>query len=206
MKVFGRKLGQGEIFGIALMFVVIVIGILIYSQIKALSPDREVDADKKMKNELLAQSSLETILKTTTKCNVDGGAGFDTIQDLINTCLARSFGSSDVYVSCPDLSSSEIPLCSETIKMLEGSLDGLFNGSGALIKNTPYFLEIDLPNDAVSPLNSVNITNFGEFVYRGEVITKDNYRKFDFKKASSDLKPWATAQRSVKMTLAIYYQ
>lgn len=203
MKRAKLKSGQGEIFGVALMFVVIIIGILIYSQIKALTPDREADLEAKAKYELLAQSSLEAILKSSTKCNVDGSSGTDSIQDLINVCLAGSYGSSDVEVVCDD---NTINLCAETTQMLEDVLNGLYSGDDALIGNIPFFVEIELPSDSYSPLTSRNVTNFGNFTFRDTVITSDNYRKYGFKKASSDLKPWATAQRSIKMTLALYYR
>lgn len=195
--------GQGEIFGIALMFVVIVIGIVIYGQIDALSPDRDAELEAKFKYEILAQSSLETILKTSSECNIDGGSGDDTIQDLINVCLARSYGSSDVSADCDG---TPILICSYAVELLNNSLYKVFNGDDALVANVPFFLEIDLESNSPTPLNSVNITNFGDFVYNGDIVTSSNYRKKGFKKASSDLKPWATAQRDIKVVLGLYYR
>ena len=206
---FNFKKSQGEIFGIALLFVVIIIGVLIYSQIKALTPDNDADLDNKYKNELLAQTSLETILKTSSKCNVDGGSGYDSVQELINTCLARAYSNNDVRLECPERGDSfgNIWVCAEAISILNESLYSLFgNESSSLVKYNPFLLEIDLPNDVSSALTSTEITNFGNFSYRGKIINESNYRKYGFKKASSDLKPWATAQRSIKMTLAIYYR
>ena len=202
-KNYFKKGGQGEIFGIALMFVVIVIGIVIFSQIKAISPDKDAEEITKTKYEILAQSSLETILKTSSGCNVDGGSGEDTVQDLINVCLARSYGNNDVQAMCDG---NTINICAHSIKLLDDALYNVFNGSDALIANVPFFLEIDLESNSQTVLTSENITNFGDFTYRNTIIDSNNYRKFGYKKASSDLKPWATAQRDIKVVLALYFR
>jgi hypothetical protein len=205
-----KKTGQGEIFGVALMFVVIVIGVIIFSQIKAFSQDENTDT--KVKYEILAQSSLETVLKTSSGCNVDGGSGEDSIQDLINVCLARDRGS-DSEVGCDlnkdgdeDDLGEEIYVCEYAIKLLNKSLYNVFNGINALIADIPFFLDIDLNSDATSTLTSQNITNFGDYLYRNIIINHTNYRDLGYNKASSDLKPWATAQRDIKVVLALYYR
>jgi hypothetical protein len=201
--------GQGEIFGIALMFVVVIIGIIIFSQIKAISPDKDEQINTKTKYEILAQSSLETILKTSSGCNVDGGSGEDTVQDLINVCLARSYGTNDVDAMCDidgDGFDDSIEICKHSTDLLNDALYNVFNGSDALIANIPFLLEIDLDSDTQTVLTTKNITNFGDFVYRGDIINLTNYRKYNFNKASSDLKPWATAQRDIKVVLALYYR
>jgi hypothetical protein len=205
-----KKNGQGEIFGIALMFVVIVIGVIIFSQIKALSPDE--DTDIKVKYEILAQSSLETVLKTSSGCNVDGGSGDDSIQDLINVCLARDSGSNS-QAGCDlnkdgdeDDIGDVIYVCEYAIELLNKSLYNVFNGSDALIANIPFFLDIDLNSDATTTLTLQNITNFGDYNYRGEIVNATNYRDLRYNKASSDLKPWATAQRDIKVVLALYFR
>jgi hypothetical protein len=195
-----KKNGQGEIFGIALMFVVIVIGVIIFSQIKAFSQDENTGT--KVKYEILAQSSLETVLKTSSGCNVDGGPGEDSIQDLINVCLARDRGS-DSQVEC---GGTQISVCEYAIILLNKSLYNVFNGSNALIADIPFFLDIDLNSDATTILTSQNITNFGDHSYRSIIVNSTNYRDLGYNKASSDLKPWATAQRDIKVVLALYFR
>jgi hypothetical protein len=204
-----KKKGQGEIFGIALMFVVIVVGVIIFSQIKAISPDKDLEEVTKTKYRILAQSSLETILKTSSGCNIDGGSGEDTVKDLINVCLARSYGNNDVQAMCDiddDGFEDTIEICAHSIKLLDDALYNVFNGSDALIANIPFFLEIELESNTQTVLTSENITNFGDYTYKGTVIDESNYRKYKFKKASSGLKPWATAQREIKVVLALYFR
>ena len=80
------------------------------------------------------------------------------------------------------------------------------NGSDALIANIPFFLEVELDSNSNSILTSKNVTNFGDYTYRNKIVNLSNYRKLGYKKASSDLKPWATAQRDIKVVLALYFR
>ncbi|NQZ84910.1 MAG: hypothetical protein HRU03_04265, partial [Nanoarchaeales archaeon] len=129
------------------------------------------------------------------------------VQDLLNICLARSYDGDDVEVSC---GGNNVFVCEYALKALNKSLHNVFNGSDALIANIPFFLEIELEANTESILTSTNITNFGSVISKYKrknvIVNATNYRVFGFKKASSDLFVWATAQREIKVLLALYFK
>jgi len=193
------KKSQGELFGVALLFVVIVIGILIFSKIKSLDPNYNIDPKKDGKYKILAEGSLNTLLKKSTKCYVERNR--DSVIDLVNYCVENSYGyEDDPIVICDDGQKSS---CSHVINIMNDTLYEFFNSTflGPIL----FKLKITLPADPNAKIN-VNITNFGDYNYKNKIITESNYRKNKFKKANSGLRSWATAKRNIKLELYLYYQ
>ena len=205
---------QGEIFGIALFFVIIIIGIIIFGQVKALDQENEKDIITENKFKVISEGALNSILKLSTGCYVERGK--DSVQDLINYCLENSFSGTDTPIEC--FKGSEIVTynsCEQSIKLLDNSLEGLFNpGEGEEgIGKIPYDLYVNIEKNPNSLLNYEviledhgPITNFGDFQYRQSVLTESNYRKAGFKRVSSGLKTWPTAQGNIILELNLYYR
>lgn len=196
------KKSQGEIFGIALMFVVIVIGILVYGKIKALHPDNSIDEKTLGKYKILAEGTLNSIIKLSTSCPIQRDQ--DKVLDLIDYCVENSYPSNpDPDVTCGEV---EKPSCSYVKEIFNDSLNTIFNNSN--LGNIPYKLIVNLDADPTSILN-FNLTNFGNVTFRGKVINetgKNSYLSMGFKRAPSGLRTWATAKRNIDFQLYLYYK
>lgn len=183
------------------MFVVIVVGIILYSQIKAVSPDRDEEAQKEGEYKILAEGTLNSVLEISTGCYVERGS--DGLKDLINYCMDYSFSGTDPRFTC-DNPTSEIRICSHIIDVLDSTLLTLFNTTQ--LGPIPYLMKIEVPANENSLLNNVSITNFGTFTFRDSVINESNYRSQGYKRAPSGLKTWATSQGNIDFELYLYYR
>lgn len=195
-----KKKSQGEIFGIALMFVIIIIGIIVYAQIKKLNPDNAGDELQEGKYKILSEGTLNTVVKLSTGCYVERGK--DTVQDLINYCLENSFSGNNPRFRCSP--TNQVYACDESIDILNDTISELFNNK---LGGIPYLLLIDTPANPTSRLHNKTITNFGSIqTPDGNIITEDNYRRLGYKRAPSGLKTWSTAQRNINFELYLYYK
>lgn len=199
-----NKRSQGEIFGIALMFVVIIVGILVYSQIKALNPDRTDTYQREAEYEILAQRTLNTMLSMSTGCYVERGR--DSVKDLVNFCLDYTYSGNDPTMDCFN-NGEEVKVCAYAKDIINTTLVSLYNkSSSSLVGEIPYQMTINVPNNANTKLSNTTFTNFGEITYRGTIIDDSSYRKLGYKKATSGLITWATSQRNVEFELYLYYR
>lgn len=195
---------QGEIFGIALLFVVIIVGILVYSQIKALNPDRGDSYQREAEYEILAERTLNTMLSMSTGCYVERGR--DSVKDLVNFCLDYTYSGNDPTMDCFD-NGEEIKVCQYTLDIINTTLLSLFNKSqDSFIGEIPYQMSIYVPHNMNTKLSNVSFTNFGQISYRNDILDTNSYRKFGFKRATSGLITWATSQRNVEFELYLYYR
>ncbi len=196
---------QGEIFGIALVFVILVLGIVIFSQIQTLSPKEQVDIVQDEKYDIISEGSLNSILKLSSGCYVERNR--DSVRDLINFCLENSFSGFDPDIECKIDGSFEIKsACSYSLELINNSLKSIFTVGN--VARIPYDLIVDVPRNDDSLLNLKNIeplNNFGNFTFNDELLTSENYRKFGLKRVSSGLKTWPTAQGNIEFELRLYY-
>jgi len=203
---FSFKKSQGEIFGIALMFVVIIIGILVYGKIQALHPNNTGDLQKEGKYKVLAEGTLNSILKMSSGCEVERGK--DRLIDLINYCVENSrttYNNPSIVCDVGDRGS-----CTYAIELLNKSLYGFLNTS--VLGPIPFKMISYLDADDTSLLNT-NLTNFGEFKYKNKFLVEKNplagqisYRKAGFNRAPSGVRTWATAKRNIDFELYLYYK
>lgn len=191
---------QGEIFGIALMFVIIIVGILIYGQVKSVIDVGDEDNSQKYRYEVLADGIMNTLLKMSTGC--DAYKNQDKLEDLISYCEYK-WGGDDPEITCENLP-NPVGSCKRTIDILNESLRNLLNSSDA-IGPIPYKLVIFAPSSSSSHLN-VNITNLGSFEYRGTLIDESNYLRNGFKRVSSGPRKVQTSKRNVDFELFLYYR
>jgi hypothetical protein len=194
------KKSQGEIFGIALLFVIIVIGILVYVQAKALNPDREEDLQEDAQYKLLAESSLRSIFEASTNCYVERGD--DSLRELVNFCMEFSFSGSDPSFTCED--GTNIKVCEHVLETLNSSLYELYNTS--LLGPSPFELRLKVPANKNSILDNISLTNFADVKRGEELVTENNYRALGYKRAPSGLLAWATAQQEITAELYLYYR
>ncbi len=195
------KKSQGEIFGIALLFVIIIVGLIVYSQAKILNPENPVDEITEKKYNIIATGTLDSILELSTGCYVERGK--DSLKDLINYCLENSYSGRDPLFNGCDWTDEDILACSKVKTILNDSLRGLFNEDS--LGNIPYKFSISIERSPNSLLHNFTLTNFGTFQYYGETLTLDNYRKFKLRKADSGFSTWSTHQGPIMVELLLYY-
>lgn len=196
------KKSQGEIFGIALLFVVILIGFIVYAKIQSVSDLNDVDLQKQGEYKILAEGSLNTLLKVSTGCMVERNK--DSIKDLINFCLENEYSGSDVDIEC-ESPIGTVPACEYALDFLNESLYLIFNstvGVGVI----PFELIVDIPANKRSLLFNKSRTNFGQIKYKGVEVNESSWRKLEYKRESSGLISWRTAQRDVEFELYLYHR
>ena len=197
-KILEKKKGQGEIFGIALFFVIIIIGIIIYGRFAALNNLREDNAQKEEKYKLLAEGTLNSILKLSTGCPAERDK--DTLKDLINFCLYSSDINDDPQIVCDDGNSPGS--CTYAKKILNGSLHSLYGANG-VIGEIPFEFKMELPEYPGADLNDV-FSNKALPLFN--ITTKSERIKAGWKKAPSGMISWATSRRNINFELFLYYK
>ena len=196
-----KKKSQGEIFGIALLFVIIIIGVIIYGKIKMINDTSKIDLLQEGEYKILSEGALSAVLKMSVGCEVERGR--DSVKDLINFCLENEYAGIDPSIECEN--GEEKFACAYVVDILNNTMKLVFNSSEG-VAMIPYELKLDIPSNQRALLANKTFTNFGSYKYRGEVIDYDNRRRFGFKRAPSGLISWASSQRSVEFELYLYYK
>ncbi|MCA9496877.1 MAG: hypothetical protein KC589_08070 [Nanoarchaeota archaeon] len=203
------KKSQGEIFGIALLFVIIIIGIIIYGQIKASNPDEPADLIYKGKYGILAETTLDTLLKTSTGCVVERNR--DRIIDLVSYCQENSFfADADPEIYCEGSFfqvAGDYPSCSTVVNIINETLENLFNSSDSALGHILYNFSISVPSAPNTKLGTISVDNFNSIsITGGGNLNSKNYYRYGFKKAPSGLRSLPTANRNVDFELYLFYK
>ena len=194
---------QGEIFGVALLFVLILLGFLLYTQFK---DDTNYDSKKDDSYKILADTTLNSLLKTSSNCYIKRSLGL--VEDLVYQCIYDSFlYNSNPYYSC---GSSNKNICSHSKDLINKTLLNLYNTSNFSIGPTPYELRVVINDYSGSdndfPFHNEIYTNFGSVTYLENVITKANYRKYKYKRVSSKPITFKTIAGDIEFELYLYYR
>jgi len=198
------KKSQGEIFGIALLFVILIVGVIIYGQMKTLNPeDKNENSIQREKYEILASGTLDSILSMSTGCEVERGK--DTVYDLVKYCEYTFYGD-DPEITCND--GNVYGACNKTLQVLNSTLYNLYNNTDETkgIAQIPFKLIIEVPQNTQSQLNGKNITNFNDFKRNNITINESNYLRYGFSKAPSGLRTTTTLKRNVNFELYLYFR
>ena len=184
------KKTQGEIFGIAILFVIIIIAVLIYAQIDNLTPKRDVVSFSQSQNKILVDGVLQTIMKVSTTCESERGK--NSLEDLFEYCLK------DLNSKIRGCENS----CQNAVNYINTSLKNLFENK--TIGEKLYFLEIDRKIDTQTGLKDINITNSKKIKFRGKDINFTQAQKLGFSKVPSSYT--ITAKRGIEFRLYILYR
>lgn len=197
------KKSQGEIFGIALLFVIIIIGVLIYGQIQANKPQREVDVKKEAEYSLLAQSTLNSLKKISTGCQVERGD--DSLEALITYCMDFSSNQDDnPQIICNN--DEEKLSCSYAIQIINNSLQNIFHNQTPVIGHIPFSIDIFSPDYGHTVLNGTP-NNMNSFISSGnQELNLSNYIQSNYKRVSSGRESIPTQKRAVEIILSLYYR
>lgn len=199
------KKSQGEIFGIALIFVLVILGVLFYGKFQTLHNIRESgeDSDASRKHQILSETTLNSLLDMSTGCYVERNR--DSLQDLISYCVENSNHLSPLSPGPNITCTSDVGIqasCAYAITLLNDSLNGFFNDSG--IGKIPFKLVVYMDKSLVGTYMDRNLTNFGDN-FNGRIINESNYRKNRYSRAAPGFRVWPTAKRDVTFELYIYY-
>ena len=205
---------QGEIFGVALMFVLIVLGLIIYSQVKSLDPQREELSQQEEEYKILAQTTLNTLMKSSSGCVTRGDE--DSIKNLINLCIDNSYRNTDTDVQCD---TGEEMACKHAKFLISSKLNRFFNttqnSSGdeikPLIGEIPFYISFELPDKKdFTLIHGFNYSNHKTFYENtSELSFEDSekeLRKLGYKRAPSGLYTWATSKREFNINLYLHYK
>lgn len=210
------KKSQGEIFGIALFFVVIIVGILIYSQIKASDPLRDQDTQKNKKYSVLAESTVYTLLETSTGCSVTGDD--DSLKRLIQYCVQESYGTNGcVAITKKCQNGATVDVCDYGRKFLEKSLMTLFNSTkesnnaSIVGKSIPYKFTIQSDKFPNRCYGNVTVTNLGKLAIMKNkkpiVLEEDKMLSIGFKRETSQfIAIPVPGNNNLNVELYVWYQ
>ena len=191
------KKSQGEIFGLALIFTILIIGFLIYSKF-SVGTNKDIIEEKQREYNDLSYSYLNSILEIST-LNLEDGT-YLSVKDLIKHCLYQTYFDTDVAYLSNGLDS-----CEEQQKTIENSLENLFGKNNFNLGPTPYMFKTYVEKNPNSVLHNLTITNFGEIEYDNTTITESNYRKWGFLRANSR-EIFDSSQGIVEINLYLYFK
>ena len=207
---------QGEIFGVALMFVLIVLGLIIYSQVKSLDPQREELSQQEEEYKILAQTTLNTLMKSSSGCVTRGDE--DSVKNLINLCIDNSHNNGDTNVQCDN---GPKMACEYAKELIKEKLDRFFNTTKSsstpsdeinpLIGEIPFYISFELPEEqSFTLLHGFNYSNHKTFHKNAEELSFEDsekeLRKLGYKRAPSGLYTWATSKRELNINLYLHYK
>lgn len=191
---------QAEIFGIALVFVVLILGVILYSQWNVLHESEELQDIRKEKYDKLAVSSLESALATDTDCDITRYQ--NSFENLIKYCLTHWETTSRPQINCGGHTEYA---CTYSLDLLNKTLNGFFNSSEFV--NLPFIFNIEVPRNSNHPLNNKTLTNFGNVKYRGNKVNKTNLYNYGFtNKATNGKYVIESTEGSIIFYLEIYYR
>ncbi len=195
---------QAEIFGVALMFVVLLVGVIIYSQYKAINPNKKSEKLQdlqQLKYEKLSNNLLNSLLATSTNCYFERND--DSLKGLMKHCLINTYGGGTATLKCAD--GSLINTCDKSIEILSYLTNEVLNNSEFI--QTPYVLKLEVPQNHNHFFHNQTITNFGSLNISGDIINETNYFEKGFtNKELSNYYPFGSAQGNVLISLEIYYR
>ena len=198
--VFNQKKFQAEIFGVALFFVIILVGFLVFLKFSDLGNSSYEKKFNEDKYKILSSSTVNFILEKDTGCYVDKIS--NSVKNVINYCIQNSYKGSDEEIECKK---ENFKSCQHSIDLINKSLRDIY--SKDIVAEIPYRLEISVPDKKSNLLHNQNFTNLGEFkTINGDNLTLENYRQKGYKRQSSGLINWITDRKQVKMVLYLYYK
>lgn len=133
---------QGEIFGVMIFFVLLILGFYFYSQYQAVYSVEEQDSVFKAETEILVNSVMEQVKRTEIECFTN--RGFSGV-DLLQSCVDNTGSAFSEYnISCTNPVHT-IEVCEAFTNMINTSLYEFFNGTNgnpAIHSSRPFYLQI----------------------------------------------------------------
>jgi len=198
MSKFKRKISQGEIFGMALVFVIILFSLLIYSKVHKASPDNSVFDVKYQELQLLVENSLIATLNMGTDCHVERFS--NTVGDLVKYCMMKTYSSAndEAFITCDD--GKERDVCAYSLQLINLTLYKFFNSSNYF--DVPFYIYFKTPQSSGSYYDGKNFSNFRWF--DNGKLNLDNLMNKGYLNKVSTRDVYPTAQGPLVIYLNIY--
>lgn len=218
--------GQGEIFGLALVFVLLIFGVIIYGQFKALEPTFNEDSITATKYKVLSENTISSLKKISTPCSVQTGK--NTLSDLMRYCMEFSDQPDEVPLLDCNVDGNgvvTIPVCEYAFETLNTSIQTLLNeeeGIGEFPFSLHIFangLEHEMWHERI--ITNINDSNFQftdilnlPLLVSSEKIqtislnrSKQNYYlKKGFSRVNAGKDELTSGRKSLEFELNIYYR
>lgn len=195
---------QGEIFGVMIFFVILILGFYLYSQFQAIYSVDEQNSILETETEILVESVMDHIKTAEIQCFSNRGIdGIDLLQYCVdNTGITLS----EYNISCT-IPSYEIETCQAFRNLINSSLHQLFNGTStnsALHSSRPFMFTIIPSNDIrYSHLNRT-FTNLAAYNLSLNSSDENYYLREGYSKISTDFQNIPTNQGRFEFELSFF--
>lgn len=198
---------QGEIFGIMIFFVLIIVGFLLYSQFKIIYSVEEQDIILESEYKLLADSVTQQIKNSQIKCFRD--SQIDVIE-LLDYCVENTGLSFDEYtLNCPPPISASINTCQAFRNVINDSLYAFFNGTSSIPpihSSKPFTFTVIPSNDIKYSHLNVTFSNLKDFNLSTNPTDSNYYLREGYSRISNDLENIPTNQGSFELEFSFYHK
>ncbi|MFT4244165.1 MAG: hypothetical protein ACMXYB_01775 [Candidatus Woesearchaeota archaeon] len=199
---------QGEIFGIMLFFVILILGFLLYSEFRNVFTVQQQDAILISENEIIAQSMIEHLKTLRIECynsRIMDGTG------LLNLCVDNTdLIQKEISITCekgnPPL---ELKVCSTFLNLINTSLHSLFNGTSEqnpLHSPKAFALRVIPSNDIRYSHLNVTMDNLQEFELSLNPSDENYYLRKGYSRVSNEFQNIPTNQGRFEFELSFYYR
>lgn len=193
-----KSLAQGEIFGIALVFVILIVGILIYSQIQAFQPDLEETTRQDSRYSILADDTVDSLRQISTGCQIERTR--DSLELLLRYCYEQSAAvSSDPGIRCNDNYKKS---CSYAKQLINDSLHKYYHNQTekSIIGPIPFYFRITSPTFEHEIIHNLTLTNFGSF----ENLDENTFRRSGYRRISAGPQIVTAGSRSMEIEFYLF--
>ncbi|MCH8519537.1 MAG: hypothetical protein LAT82_02175 [Nanoarchaeota archaeon] len=199
---------QGEIFGIMLFFVILVLGFFLYSEFRSVYTVQSQNEILISENEIIAQSMIEHLKTLRVDCyrtrTLDG-------VRLLNLCVDNTGLTQRSHnITCESTSPSfELEVCSTFLNLMNSSLHLLFNGTTdnePLHSPKAFTLRVIPSNDIRYSHLNVTMDNLQEYDLSLNISEENYYLRRGYSRVSSEFQNIPTNQGRFEFELSFYYR
>ena len=195
------KKSQGEIFGIMIFFVLLIIGFLLYSQFKVVYTSQEQDTILQEEYKILVDSTMKTLKEYEIQCF--SNSKISTI-DLLQYCVDNTgISSFEHQLSCDNF---KINSCKTLLNTVDSLLHTFFNSSSALHSQKPFEFTIIPSNEIKYSHLNVTLSNIKYFNISTNSSNSSYYLRQGYSKISSDFENIPTNQGTFELELIFYHK
>lgn len=197
---------QGEIFGIMLFFVILILGFLLYSEFRTVFTVQQQDAILLSEGEIIAQSMIEHLKTIRIECSED------IITDgrrLLNLCVDHTGLLQREHNTTCHIQNLEIEVCSTFLNVMNSSLYSLFNGTSQSqpLHSSKIFTLRVIPSNEIrySHLN-VTLSNLHDHDLSLNSSESNYYLRRGYSRVSSEFQNIPTNQGGFEFELSFYHR
>lgn len=197
---------QGEIFGVMLFFVILILGFYLYSEFRAVYSIEEQDSILQSETEILVESVMQHLKTVEIECfrnrRLSG-------VDLLNFCVDNTGLTESQYtISCTH-PPNDVEVCQTFLNSFNHSLHQLFSGVGnqdPIHGLRPFSFRIIPSNDIRYPHLNKSFDNLEQFDLSLNASDPNYYLRQRFSRISSDFQNIPTNQGRFEFELFFYHR